>query len=64
MCVPCMFVVHPAGAFALAKLLDGILSQQTSYGIPSVADLCVERHLRASIGLTDLSDLTLSQLGL
>lgn len=57
-------VVLPQGAFALAKLLDGILSQQNSYGIPSVADVCIERHLRSSIGLADVYDLSMSQLGL
>ena len=39
-------VILPRGAFAVAKMMDSVVSQQASYGLPSVLDEAVETFLR------------------
>lgn len=39
-------VCLPKGAFAVAKMLDGILSQEISFALPSVVDDSIEKFLR------------------
>ena len=42
-------VCLPKGAFAVAKMLDGILSQEISFALPSVVDDSIENFLRAGM---------------
>ena len=39
----------PKGAFAVAKMIDGILSQEISFDLPSVVDDSIEDFLRAGM---------------
>ena len=39
-------VMLPKGAFAVAKMIDGILSQELSFNLPSVVDDSIEDFLR------------------
>ena len=42
-------VLMPKGSFAVAKLLDGVTSQQKSFGLPPVMSESVEAFLRKNI---------------
>jgi hypothetical protein len=53
-------VVLPRGAFALAKMIDGILSQQETYGLEPVVDKYAEGYLKSTLGFSDVYDLAMS----
>jgi len=45
----------PKGAFAIAKMMDGIVSQQDSYGLPAVLDDAVEHFLTSRMTWAELA---------
>ena len=50
-------VVLPKGAFAVAKMLDGIISQQESFGLEEVFDTIVEDFLRSGASVREFSSI-------
>jgi len=57
----------PKGAFAIAKMMDGIVSQADSYGLPAVLDETVEQFLVSSSSWMEMTSIVgrtvLRQLG-
>ena len=47
-------IVLPDGSFAIAKMLDGILSQQASYDLENIVDAATKDYLLKQLGLSDV----------
>ena len=47
----------PNAAFAVAKMIDGMLSQATSYDLPPVVDESVEGHLSSEVTYGELASI-------
>jgi hypothetical protein len=52
----------PKGAFSVAKMIDGIVSQQERYNLPTVVDAAIEAFLKSTLTWTELADLGARQL--
>ena len=50
-------VLLPKGAFALAKMIDGIISQQESYDLEEVMEGTVEGYLERGMSWGEMSNL-------
>jgi hypothetical protein len=57
-------VSMPKGAFALAKMLDGILSQQRSYSLENVLDKTIEQFLLQDITWKEWSNLVVGKFSI
>lgn len=57
-------VLLPQGAFALAKMLDGIMSQQESYGLQPVVDVRTKEVIVSSLSTADYYELARAYVGL
>ena len=57
-------VLLPQGAFALAKMLDGIISQQESYGLQPVVDVRTKEVIVSSLSTADYYELARAYVGL
>eukprot|EP00658_Telonema_sp_P-2_P069958 TRINITY_DN5953_c0_g1_i1.p1 TRINITY_DN5953_c0_g1~~TRINITY_DN5953_c0_g1_i1.p1 ORF type:complete len:467 (+),score=102.24 TRINITY_DN5953_c0_g1_i1:1277-2677(+) len=55
-------VALPKGAFAVAKMIDGIISQQASYGLPQVLDEAITSFLKSNMTWAETLSLTHSAL--
>jgi len=47
----------PKGAFSVAKMIDGIVSQQDRYGLPPVVDDAIEAFLKSTLTWGELADI-------
>ena len=57
-------VLLPQDAFALAKMLDGIISQQESYGLQPVVDVRTKEVIVGSLSTADYYELARAYAGL
>mmetsp|Transcript_7168 Transcript_7168/g.11403 ORF Transcript_7168/g.11403 Transcript_7168/m.11403 type:complete len:899 (-) Transcript_7168:840-3536(-) len=53
----------PNGAFSVAKMIDGIVSQQQRYELPKVVDEAIETFLRAHMTWGELADIGARKFG-
>ena len=58
-----LHVALPKGAFAVAKMIDGIISQQASYGLPQVLDESITKFLKSNMTWAETFSLTSTAVG-
>ena len=50
-------VLLPKGAFAVSKMMDSVISQQESFGLPKVLDEAIEANIRQNMSWREWSNI-------